>query len=94
MNEAKSIVIPSKWIKIVEGKFICIECGNEIGGEENLMETSTPDGIIRANLEEIKTQLKEFPSKIIYAICSVCGMEYTFKFINDELYLDESEMQK
>lgn len=76
-------------IKIMDGKFICSECENE-----DYPETNSPEGIIKADLDLIKNDLKEFPSKIIYGICPVCGMEYTFKLIGDELCLKPSDMEK
>ena len=64
------------WIKVTDGKFVCSECENE-----SAPETNTVDGTVTADTEKILNDLKEFPSKIIYGSCPVCGMEYTFKGI-------------
>ncbi len=81
--------VPSDWIKVTNGKFVCGECENE-----SEPETNTVDGTVKADTEKIKSDLKAFPSKIIYGSCPVCGMEYTFKEKNGELYMEPSDMIK
>lgn len=77
------------WIKIVDGQFTCRECE-----KTSVPETNTIEGIIEANLDDIKTELIEFPTKVIYGICPVCGMEYVFRLYEDELYLESSDLEK
>jgi hypothetical protein len=81
--------VPENWIKLTDGKFICSECENE-----SEPETNTVEGTVTADLAQIKEDLTQFPSKIIYGICPVCGMEFVFKMQNDELYLEPSELEK
>lgn len=79
----------AKWIKMNGNVFVCAECENE-----GVPSTNTVNGIEEADIEQVKTELKEFPNKTIYGICNVCGMEYTFKSEGDDLYLEESEELK
>lgn len=81
--------VPSTWIEIVEGKFKCSECENEIEPE-----TNTIEGTVTADLEQIKADLKQYPSKVIYATCSVCGMEFVFRLKDEKLYLEPSDLEK
>lgn len=81
--------IKPNWIKVNDGKFICSECENE-----SAPETNTEEGTVPADTEKIKEDLKQSPTKVIYGICPVCGMEYVFKQANDELYMEPSEMEK
>lgn len=76
-------------VKLEGGFFICPECENRVEPE-----TNTEEGIVKANLEQIKKDLAQFPTKIIYGICPVCGMEYVFKLVDGELFLEESLMEK
>lgn len=82
--------IESDWVKIDnEGYFICPECQNKV--QPN---TNSVDGIIKADLSNVFEELSAYPSKIIYAICPICGMEYEFKKVGDSLYLKPSAMEK
>jgi hypothetical protein len=76
-------------IPIVNGKFVCSECENEV-----IPETNTIEGIIPADLDQIKIDLEKFETKVVYGICPVCGMEYTFKLIDGELFLEPSDLEK
>ncbi len=77
------------WIKIVNGEFMCSECENTVKPL-----TNTEEGMVEANLEEIKKHLKEFPNKVIFAVCPICGMEYIFRLKEDDLWLEPSEEEK
>ena len=77
------------WIKIEGDQFTCQECENT-----SHPETNTIEGIIPADLELIKNDLTQFPSKVVYGICPVCGMEYVFRLQNSELYLEPSDLEK
>lgn len=79
----------SNWIKIINGQFTCSECEN--GGVPLV---STAEGMVEANLEDIKNDLKNFPTKIIYGVCPVCGMEYIFRLVGEDLYLEPSMEEK
>ena len=82
--------VPANWIKIVEdGEFICGECSNK-----SAPETNTENGVEKADLAKIKADLTEFPNKVVYGICPICGMEYTFKLAESSLFLEPSEMMK
>lgn len=81
--------IDEGWIKIINGKFTCSECENE-----SIPETNTEDGIVSVNLDLVKKDLIEYPKKVIYGVCPICGMEYEFKLVLDALYLAPSEMEK
>jgi hypothetical protein len=81
--------IQPNWIKVISGKFTCSECENT-----DVILTNTIDGMVEADLDKIKNELKEYPSKVIYGICNVCGMEYTFKLVGEELYLEPSNEEK
>jgi len=85
-----SAVKPANWIEISEdGEFICSECGNK-----SEPETNTENGTVTANLQTVKSDLAQYPTKIIYGICPVCGMEFTFKHSEGKLFLEPSEMMK
>jgi ABC-type Zn2+ transport system substrate-binding protein/surface adhesin len=79
----------SGWLEIKDGKFVCAECENEVEPETNSVE-----GVVKANLEEIKSDLAQYPTKVVYGICSVCGMEYIFRHKDDKLFLEKSDMEK
>lgn len=82
--------VPANWIPISnDGEFICSECGNKIAPE-----TNTENGTVTADLNKVKEDLTQYPTKIIYGICPVCGMEFTFKLENESLFLEPSEMMK
>jgi len=88
-HDTSKPVVKDNWIKIADGKFICSECENE-----SEPETNTEEGTVTANLDQIKADLKEFPTKVVYGICPICGMEFVFKLVDEELYLEPSELQK
>lgn len=77
------------WIKIIEGKCSCNECENEFKPL-----TNTAEGLVEADIESIQSDLEEFPTKVIYGVCPVCGMEYIFRLVENELYLEPSEEDK
>lgn len=79
----------ANWIEIKDGKFICSECQNE-----SQPETNTIEGTVVADLTQIQTDLEQFPTKVVYATCPVCGMEFVFKLMNGKLYLEPSDMEK
>lgn len=85
----EDLIVKSNWIEIKDGKFICSECANEVSPE-----TVTEDGTVEANLEKIMAELDEFPNKIVYGICPICGMEFVFKSVDGKLYLEPSDMLK
>ena len=78
-----------KLIRIESDQFSCQECENT-----SRPETNTIEGIIPADLELIKSDLTQFPSKVIYGICPVCGMEYVFRLRDEELFLEPSDLEK
>ncbi len=81
---------PANWIEISDdGEFICSECGNK-----SAPETNTENGTVTADLQSVKKDLEQYPTKIIYGICPVCGMEFTFKHSEGKLFLEPSEMMK
>jgi len=87
---ASSVVKPANWIEISDdGEFICSECGNK-----SAPETNTENGTVTADQQAVKKDLEQYPTKIIYGICPVCGMEFTFKHSEGKLYLEPSEMMK
>ncbi len=88
-NTQNDNTILANWIKVVDGKFTCPECENS-----DVIMTNTAEGIVEANLEQIKKDLTEFPTKVIYGICNVCGMEYIFRLHNGELYLEPTSEEK
>lgn len=88
-DKSTVVSIPNNWIELIDGKFKCSECENE-----NVPETNTAEGTVVADLEQIKADLKQFPTKVIYGICPVCGMEFVFRLVNDKLYLEPSELMK
>ena len=75
-----------------KGEFTCSECGHK----SVVQVSSVNGGIEDVNVEDVKSQLIEFPTKIIYGICPVCGMEYIFRYDSDEdeLYLEMSDEEK
>lgn len=81
--------IPSTWIEIVDGKFKCSECENEVEPE-----TNTIEGVVKADLDQIKADLTLYPTKVVYGICSVCGMEFVFRQKNNKLFLEPSDLEK
>lgn len=91
LNDTSITQVPAKWIKVIENKFVCSECENE-----SAPETSTPDGIVVANISEIKKKFISNPgSKVtIYGICPVCGMEYEFRYKDADMFLEPSSMMK
>lgn len=85
-----STEVPANWIVISDdGEFICSECGNK-----SAPETNTENGTVTADLVKVKQDLIQYPTKIVYGICPICGMEFTFKNKDDSLYLEPSEMMK
>ena len=88
-NDTDETKVKSNWIPVNEGKFVCSECENE-----SVPETNTEEGTVSADTEKIKEDLKQFPTKVVYGICPVCGMEFVFKEANDNLYMEPSEMEK
>lgn len=72
-----------------DGKFECAECANVA-----VPNTNTVNGIEPIDHNIVLDELKEFPNKLVYAICPVCGMEYQVKLVDDQLYLEESEELK
>ncbi|MEO6729421.1 MAG: hypothetical protein ABIM99_05885 [Candidatus Dojkabacteria bacterium] len=81
--------IPETWIKLVDGKFICSECENAVEPE-----TNTIEGVVKADLDQIKADLKLYPTKVVYGICPVCGMEFVFRLKGDDLFLEPSDLEK
>lgn len=82
--------IADNWIKITaEGAFTCAECGND-----GLVKVSTPEGLDDIDVDAVKSELTNFPTKIIYAVCEVCGMEYVLHLVSGDLYLEPSEEEK
>jgi len=81
--------VPATWIKLVNGKFTCSECENEVEPE-----TNTIEGVVKADLDQIKADLKLYPTKVVYGICPVCGMEFVFRLKGDDLYLEPSDLEK
>ncbi len=77
------------WIKIENGEFLCTECENVVKPL-----TSTSEGMVEADLEDVKKQLKEFPNKVIYAVCPICGMEYIFRLDGEDLFVEPSDEEK
>lgn len=83
-------ILPANWIVITDdGEFICSECSNKVAPE-----TNTEEGTVTADLEKVKSDLTQYPTKVIYGICPICGMEFTFKLAEDKLHLEPSEMMK
>lgn len=91
LNTSLQSSVGSNWIKVNDGKFECSECGYT-----NAPETNTSEGVVTADLNEVKNRLESNPnsSLSIYGICPTCAMEYTFRLHNGELYLEPSDMQK
>src|SRR5688572_13863272 len=81
--------VQHNWIVIVDGEFTCSECENS-----SAPETNTAEGTVEANLDEISAELELYPTKVVYGICPVCGMEYQFKLANDSLFLEPSDLEK
>jgi hypothetical protein len=71
------------------GEFTCNECENT-----SPVETSTPEGIVVADVQNIIDTLTAAPSTIAIGICPICGMEYLFKMQEGELFLEPSDMNK
>jgi len=89
MNAINKDNIPSEWIMVSENKFVCSECENE--AEPLTMGT---EGLEKANLNQVKEDLENYPTKMIYAVCEVCGMEYVFRLVEGDLYLEPSDEEK
>lgn len=90
VTPSETTAIPANWIPITDdGEFICSECGNK-----SAPETNTENGTVNADLQQVDQDLTQYPTKIIYGICPVCGMEFTFKKSEGKLYLEPSEMMK
>lgn len=89
MKNISTTQLDPNWIKINGGTCICSECKNKFKPL-----TNTQEGLVEADLETITTDLANFPTKVIYGICPVCGMEYIFKLVDGELYLELSEEDK
>lgn len=91
LKTASVAAVKPNWIKIVDGKFECGECGNV-----NQPETNTSEGVVVADLEDIKNRLVTNPNSdiAIWGVCPVCAMEYRFRLSNDDLYLEPSDMLK
>lgn len=86
MNESDR----ATWIKLSDdGEFQCGECENEVKPL-----TNTAEGMVEANVQAIRDDLDAQPSKIIYGVCPVCGMEYVFKSEDGQLYLEPSNEEK
>ncbi|MEP7104083.1 MAG: hypothetical protein ABI721_05225 [Candidatus Dojkabacteria bacterium] len=81
--------VPSTWLEIVDGKFKCSECENEVEPETNSIE-----GVVKADLDQIKADLTLYPTKVVYGICPVCGMEFVFRLMDEKLYLEPSDLEK
>lgn len=85
----EDLTVKSNWIEIIDGKFVCSECENQ-----SAPETVTEDGTVTADLDKISEELSEFPNKVIYGICPICGMEFVFRKVDEKLYLEPSDMLK
>lgn len=80
----------SEWIKVEDdGTFVCAECENK--GKPL---TNSVEGMMEADTAEIKSQLEAQPTKMIYGVCEICGMEYIFKLDNGELFMEPSNEEK
>lgn len=90
-NDASSVAdgVHVNWIELNEDQFTCSECENTSSPE-----TNTAEGTVKADLQNIMDDLKQFPSKEIYGTCPVCGMEYLFKTSNERLYLEPVDLEK
>jgi hypothetical protein len=90
-NDGSVMSVKPNWIEVKDGKFVCSECENE-----SAPETNTAEGVVTANLDEIKSKFVSNPGKslTIYGICPVCGMEYEFRHLDGNLYLEPSAMVK
>lgn len=82
--------VKEDWIKISSsGVITCGECENEVE-----LLTNEVEGLVKADTKKIKDVLEKFPSKVVYGICPVCGMEYIFRLSDGELYVEPSEEEK
>lgn len=88
-NTSQNDEIAETWIPITDGQFTCNECENTSAPETNSIE-----GVVTADLDQIKSDLEQYPTKVVYGICPVCGMEYVFRHQNDALYLEPSDLEK
>jgi len=87
---AEDDILPANWIPISDdGEFICSECNNKVAPE-----TNTEEGTVTADLAKVKADLEQYPTKVIYGICPICGMEFTFKLAEGKLHLEPSDMMK
>ena len=76
-------------IKFDNNEFTCVECENSVKAL-----SGSEEGMVEIDLGDVKKTLSEFPSKTIYGICPVCGMEYLFVLENDQLFLEPSDEEK
>lgn len=76
-------------IRLENDTFICSECENTVKPQ-----VSSESGLADANILEITEQLRQFPNKVIYGVCPVCGMEYIFRMFDGALCLEISDEQK
>ncbi|MCS7317903.1 MAG: hypothetical protein NZZ41_06330 [Candidatus Dojkabacteria bacterium] len=73
----------------LEIMFTCRECENQV----KLYQVSI-DGLVEIDLFQIVSDLIKYPSKVIYVVCPVCGMEYELKKIDKNLYLYPTVLEK
>lgn len=81
--------VQDNWIELTDAQFTCGECENTSNPE-----TNTAEGTVKADLDSVLEDLKQFPSKEIYGTCPVCGMEYLFKVSGEKLYLEPVDLEK
>ena len=82
--------VDDRWVLLNEdGSITCPECGNVIK-----ILVSSIEGLVEINVEKVKEDLRNFPTKVIYGVCPVCGMEYVFHLVDNKLYLEASEEEK
>jgi transcription elongation factor Elf1 len=88
-SQASQSSVPASWIKVINGEFTCKECDNT-----SVPETNTIEGTVDADIQKIKEELIEFPTKVTYATCPFCGMEYVFRISDNEIYLEPGDEEK
>jgi hypothetical protein len=82
--------IQEDWIKVLDDhQCVCGECENE-----SKFLTNSTEGLIEADVDQIMKDLEEAPTKVIYGVCPVCGMEYQYRLVDSVLYLEPSEEEK
>ncbi|MDQ6986009.1 MAG: hypothetical protein Q9M91_03510 [Candidatus Dojkabacteria bacterium] len=82
--------LDENWILVSSDKdFTCDECGNEVD-----LKISSIEGLVDADFTKIKSDLEAFPTKIIYGVCPICGMEYVFHLVDGNLYVEPSQEEK